>query len=68
MVYFLVLCLSFLSPTLGGNVWRYVFVADFRALTNQVTTTFDTNCAARIRTTPAIKYTACYALAVLVSG
>jgi hypothetical protein len=44
------------------TVWRYVFVADFEALSYQVTTTFDTGCAARIPTTPAINYTACCAL------
>lgn len=35
------------------------FVADFEALFYQVTTTFDMSCAARIRTLPAINYTAC---------
>jgi hypothetical protein len=40
-------------------VW---LVADFEALSYQVTTTFDTSCAARIRTAPAINYTACYEL------
>jgi hypothetical protein len=40
-------------------VW---LVADFEALTYQVTTTFDTSCAARIRTAPAINYTACWQL------
>jgi len=44
-------------------VW---LVADFEALSYQVTTTFDTSCAARIPTAPAINYTACYKLAVLV--
>ena len=39
-------------------VW---LVADFEALSCQVTTTFDTGCAARIRTAPAINYTACCA-------
>ena len=39
-------------------VW---LVADFEALSCQVTTTFDTSCAARIRTEPAINYTACCA-------
>ena len=39
-------------------VW---LVADFEALSCQVTTTFDTSCAARIRTAPAINYTACCA-------
>jgi len=37
-------------------VW---LVADFEALSYQVTTTFDTSCAARIHTAPAINYTAC---------
>jgi hypothetical protein len=37
-------------------VW---LVADFEALSYQVTTTFATSCAARIRTAPAINYTAC---------
>jgi hypothetical protein len=40
-------------------VW---LVADFEALSYQVTTTFDTSCAARIRTAPAINYTACWQL------
>jgi len=40
-------------------VW---LVADFEALSYQVTTTFDTSCAARIPTAPAINYTACYRL------
>jgi hypothetical protein len=40
-------------------VW---LVADFEALSCQVTTTFDTSCAARIRTAPAINYTACWQL------
>src|SRR5690554_5653799 len=40
-------------------VW---LVADFEALLCQVTTTFDTSCAARIPTAPAINYTACYRL------
>lgn len=39
-------------------VW---LVADFEALSCQVTTTFDTGCAARILTAPAINYTACCA-------
>ena len=37
-------------------VW---LVADFEALVYQVTTTYDKSCAARIRTVPAINYTAC---------
>jgi len=37
-------------------VW---LVAVFEALSYQVTTTFDTSCAARIPTAPAINYTAC---------
>ena len=44
-------------------VW---LVADFEALTYQVTTTFDTSCAARIPTAPAINYTACYRLVFFV--
>jgi hypothetical protein len=40
-------------------VW---LVADFEALSYQVTTTFDTSCAAQIRTVPAINYTACWQL------
>ena len=40
-------------------VW---LVADFEALTYQVTTTFDTSCVARIPTAPAINYTACWQL------
>jgi len=40
-------------------VW---LVVDFEALSYQVTTTFDTSCAARIRTAPAINYTACWQL------
>ena len=35
-------------------VW---LVADFEALSYQVTTTLDTSCAARITTAPAINYT-----------
>jgi len=34
-------------------------VADFEALSCQVTTTFDTSYTAQIRTAPAINYTAC---------
>jgi hypothetical protein len=44
-------------------VW---LVADFEALSYQVTTTFDTGCAARIPTVPAINYTACYRLVFFV--
>jgi hypothetical protein len=40
-------------------VW---LVVDFEALFYQVTTTFDTSCAARIRTAPGINYTACWQL------
>ncbi|MDD3437509.1 MAG: hypothetical protein PHC64_10195, partial [Candidatus Gastranaerophilales bacterium] len=40
-------------------VW---LVADFEALSYQVTTTFDTSCTARIPTAPAINYTACWQL------
>ena len=43
------------------------FVADFEALPYQVTTTFDTSYAARIRTALAINDTACYQLAVFHS-
>jgi hypothetical protein len=43
-------------------VW---LVADFEALSYQVTTTFDTICAARIPTVPAINYTACCQLCLL---
>jgi len=43
-------------------VW---LVADFKALTYQVTTTFDTGCTARMPTAPAINYTACYRLVFL---
>ena len=42
----------------GLAVW---LVADFEALSYQVSTTFDTNCTARIPTAPAINYTACCA-------
>jgi hypothetical protein len=48
----------FLGLLLTLAVW---LVADFEALLCQVTTTFDTSCAAQIRTAPAINYTACYA-------
>ena len=40
-------------------VW---LVADFEALSCQVTTNFDRSCAAQIRTAPAINYTACWQL------
>ena len=46
----------FLHVPQRSAVW---LVADFEALTYQVTSTFDTSCAARIRTAPAINYTAC---------
>jgi hypothetical protein len=46
-----------------AHVW---LVADFEALSYQVTTTFDTSYAARIRTAPAINYTACYRLVFFV--
>ncbi len=59
----LILSISYLSGRLSFYtccqrmaVW---LVADFEALSYQVTTTFDTSCAARIRTTTAINYTAC---------
>ena len=48
--------------------WRYVFVADFEALTCQVTRKFIRCRNAEIPTIAAIKYTACYKLAVLVFG
>ena len=51
-------CLPQLSPN-GFAVW---LVADFKALPCQVTTTFDTSCAALIPTAPAINYTACWQL------
>jgi len=44
-------------------VW---LVADFEALSCQVTTTFDTGWNARIRTAPAINYTACWLLVFFV--
>ena len=44
-------------------VW---LVADFEALSCQITTNFDTSYAAQIPTAPAINYTACYQLGVLV--
>ena len=44
------------NATLTMAVW---LVAVFEALSYQVTTTFDTSCAARIPTAPAINYTAC---------
>jgi len=43
-------------------VW---LVADFEVLSYQVTTTFDTSCAARIPTAPAINYTACWQLVII---
>ena len=46
--------------------WRYVFVADFEALHCQITRKFIRCRNAETRTVSAIKYTACYALAVLV--
>ena len=49
---------SFADVLRLGALW---LVADFEALSYQVTTTFDTSCAARIRTAPAINYTACCA-------
>ena len=52
--------LSFLPKGLVQRlaVW---LVADFEALSCQVTTAFNTSCAARIPTAPAINYTACCA-------
>jgi hypothetical protein len=44
-------------------VW---LVADFDALSYQVTTNFDTSCAARIPTAPAINYTACCMLVFII--
>ena len=52
------LFLSFYNERQRLAVW---LVADFEALSCQVTTTFDTGCAARILTAPAINYTACCA-------
>ena len=49
------------------TVWRYVFVADFEALSCQVTRKFIRCSNAETCTISAIKYTACYKLAVLVS-
>jgi hypothetical protein len=43
-------------------VW---LVADFEAISYQVTTTFDTGCNAQIRTAPAINYTACWHFVVI---
>ena len=43
--------------------WRYVFVADFEALSCQVTRKFIRCRNAQIPTISAIKYTACYKLA-----
>jgi len=56
----------FAFHTLAHNGWRYVFVADFEALHCQVTRKFIRCRNAETRTISAIKYTACYALAVLV--
>ncbi len=50
---------------ISKTVWRYVFVADFEALSCQVTRKFISCRNAETRTVSAIKYTACYALAVL---
>jgi len=41
--------------------WHFIF-ADSEALSYQVTTTFDTSCAARLPTALAIKYTVCWQL------
>jgi len=49
------------------TVWRYVFVADFEALSYHNTRKFIRCRNAEIRTISAIKYTACYALAILVT-
>jgi hypothetical protein len=45
-------------------VW---LVADFEALSYQVTTTFDTSCTAQIIIAPAINYTACWQLGFVLS-
>jgi len=47
---------------LAVTVWRYVFVADFEALSCQVTRNFIRCRNAEIPTVSAIKYTACYRL------
>jgi len=47
----------------GLAVW---LVTDFEAIPYQVTTAFSTSCAARIRTIPAINYTACCAVVLLL--
>ena len=57
--FFLLNCIAlsvFLHEAQRMAVW---LVADFEALPYQVTTIFDTSCAARITTAPAINYTAC---------
>jgi hypothetical protein len=53
----------FLHGTQRLAVW---LVADYEALTYQVTTTFDTSCAARIPTALAINYTACWQLVFIL--
>jgi hypothetical protein len=53
--------------SLCTTVWRYVFVADFEALLCQITRKFIRCRNAETRTGTAIKYTACYALGVLIS-
>jgi hypothetical protein len=58
--------LAVLQGLVAPTVWRYVFVADFEALHCQVTRKFIKRRNAETRTVSAIKYTACYALAVLV--
>jgi len=55
-----------LNSRLGLTDWRYVFVADFEARHCQVTRKFIRCRNAETRTVSAIKYTACYKLAVLV--
>ena len=49
-----------------GNGWRYVFVADFEALTCQITRNFIRCRNAETCTISAIKYTACYQLGVFL--
>lgn len=44
----------------SGQRYAELLVDDFKTLTCQVTSIYDTNCADRICTEPAIKYTACY--------
>ena len=55
--------LSFYNERQRLAVW---LVAYFEALSYQVTTTFDKGGAARIRTAPAINYTACWQLVFIL--